>query len=84
MSVRFGWRISRLVQTKTFQYHDVNDMVRVILQQMKLHAVKPKVRWEFDIKEKWESIRDMTPTNKYGENFTLFPEFKEINLMYQI
>lgn len=80
MSVRYGWRISRFVETHTFQYHDVNDMVRGIIQLRKLHAVKPKVRWEFDIKEKWESIRDMTPADKYGENFTQFPEFKEIKV----
>ena len=69
MSVRYGWRISRFVENRPFNYHDVNDMVRGILQLRKLHAVRPKVRWEFDIKEKWESIRDMTPTDKYGENF---------------
>lgn len=78
MSVRYGWRISHFVQTRPFQYHDVNDMVRGILQLRKLHAVRPKVRWEFDIKEKWESIRDMTPAEKYGENFFQFPEFVEI------
>lgn len=78
MSVRYGWRISHFVKSRTFQYHDVNDMVRGILQLRKLHAVRPKVRWEFDIKEKWESIRDMTPADKYGENFTQFPEFKDI------
>ncbi len=78
MSVRYGWRISRYVETRTFNYHDVNDMVRGILQLRKLHAIRPKVRWEFDIKEKWESIRDMTPADKYGENFAEFPEFKEI------
>ena len=69
MSVRYGWRISHFVQARTFQYHDVNDMVRGILQLRKLHAVRPKVRWEFDIKEKWESIRDMTPADKYGDRF---------------
>lgn len=78
MSVRYGWRISHFVETRPFNYHDVNDMVRGIIQLRKLHAVRPKVRWEFDIKEKWESIRDMTPVDKFGENFTQFPEFKEI------
>lgn len=78
MSVRYGWRISRFVETRTFNYHDVNDMVRGIIQLRKLHAVRPKVRWEFDIKEKWESIRDMTPADKYGEHFADFPEFKEV------
>ena len=78
MSVRYGWRISRFVETRVFNYHDVNDMVRGIIQLRKLHAVRPKVRWEFDIKEKWESIRDMTPADKYGEHFADFPEFKEV------
>lgn len=78
MSVRYGWRISRFVATRTFQYHDVNDMVRGIIQLRKLHAVKPRVRWEFDLKEKWESIKDMTPADKYGVNFPQFPEFKNI------
>lgn len=78
MSVRYGWRISRFVATRTFQYHDVNDMVRGIIQLRKLHAVKPRVRWEFDLKEKWESIKEMTPADKYGENFPQFPEFKNI------
>ena len=80
MSVRYGWRISRFVETRPFNYHDVNDMVRGILQLRKLHAVQPKVRWEFDLKEKWESIRDKTPAEKYGENFADFPEFNEIKL----
>ncbi|MBR4925160.1 MAG: phosphotransferase [Prevotella sp.] len=78
MSVRYGWRISRFVESRPFKYHDVNDMVRGIIQLRKLHAVKPKVRWEFDIKEKWESIRDMTPDDKYGVNFPEFPDFNEI------
>ena len=78
MSARYGWRISRFVQTRPFQYHDINDMVRGILLIRKLHSIKPKVRWEFDVKEKWESIRDMTPSDKYGENFSQFPEFSEI------
>ena len=78
MSVRYGWRISRYVETRPFNYHDVNDMVRGIILIRKLHAVRPKVRWEFDIKEKWESIRDITPAEKYGDNYTQFPEFADI------
>lgn len=78
MSVKQGWRISHYVPNRPFNYHDVNDMVRGIIQLRKLHAIRPKVRWEFDIKEKWEAIRDMTPKEKYGENFTQFPEFAEI------
>ena len=79
MSVKYGWRISRFVECRPFNYHDVNDMVRGMILLRKLHAIKPKVRWEFDIKEKWESIRDMTPIEKYGDNFEEFPNFSEIN-----
>ena len=50
MSVRYGWRISHFVETRTFNYHDINDMVRGIIQLRKLHAVRPKVRWELDHK----------------------------------
>ena len=78
MSVRNGWRISRFVETRPFNYHDVNDMVRGIIQIRKLHAVRPKVRWEFDVKEKWESIKEMTPIDKYGDNYSDFPEFSVI------
>lgn len=78
MSARHGWRLSRFVQTRPFRYHDINDMVRGIILIRKLHTIKPKVRWEFDVREKWESIRDMTPADKYGENYPQFPEFSEI------
>ena len=61
MSVKNGWRISRYVENRPFNYHDVNDMVRGVILLRKLHSVKPKVRWEFDIKEKWESIKSMIP-----------------------
>ena len=78
MSVLHGWRISKFVDTRPFNYHDINDMVRGIIKLRKLHQIKPKVRWEFDIKDKWESIRDMTPADKYGANFSFFPDFDEI------
>ncbi|MBQ2885147.1 MAG: phosphotransferase [Alphaproteobacteria bacterium] len=78
MSVRYGWRISRFVQNRPFNYHDVNDMVRGIIQLRKLHSVKPKVRWEFDLKEKWEFIKTQIPEERYGDNFTEFSGFSEI------
>ncbi len=79
MSVLYGWRISRFVQSRPFNYHDVNDMVRAIILLRKLHRVVPKVRWEFDLKTKWESIRDMTPIDKYGVNYKEFDDFSSIN-----
>lgn len=78
MSVKYGWRISRYIQNRPFNYHDINDMVRGIILLRKLHKVTPKVRWEFDLKEKWESIRDMTPAEEYGENFSEFADFGAI------
>ena len=78
MSVSDGWRISRFVENRPFNYHDVNDMVRGIIQLRKLHSVKPKVRWEFDIKEKWEYIKMQIPEDKYGDNFIEFSNFSEI------
>ena len=64
MSVQHGWRISRYVKSRPFNYHDVNDMVRGIILLRKLHKINPKVRWEFDLKAKWENIRDMIPEEK--------------------
>ena len=85
MSVRYGWRISHFIESRPFNYHNVNDMVRGIILLRKLHSIRPKVRWEFDIKEKWESIRDMTPKDKYGVNFSYFSDFSEIkNRIYSL
>lgn len=78
MSVQYGWRISRYIPSRTFNYHDINDMVRGIILLRKLHQINPKVRWEFDLKQKWESIRDLTPKDQYGANFAEFADFETI------
>ena len=75
MSVRFGWRISRFVQSRTYDYHDLNDVVRAILLIRKLHEAPVKVRWEFDVIEKAEAIRALTPPDRYGEKSGLFSSF---------
>ena len=60
-------------------------MVRGIILLRKLHQVTPKVRWEFDLMQKWEEIRDMIPTDKYGDNFTEFVDFSSIrDKIYQL
>lgn len=78
MSIRDGWRISRYVENRPYDYHDLNDVVRGVRLLHKLHQISPKVRWEFDVREKWESIKEMIPEEKYGDNFLDYPGFSEI------
>ena len=53
-------------------------MYRGIRLIRKLHDAPVKVRWEFDVKRKWESIRDITPVDHYGDNYPDFPDFSDI------
>ena len=78
MSVKYGWRISRYIESRPFDYSNVNDMVRGIILLRRLHKIIPKVRWEFDLREKWESIKKMTPDSCYGVNYHDFPDFEDI------
>ncbi len=78
MSVSKGWKIARFVNNRGFDYKNVSDVVRGIRLLKRLHSSSIKVRWEFDVKTKWESIRDLTPSDKYGENYPDFPGFSEI------
>ena len=78
MSVSGGWKIARYIESRGFDYRNVSDVYRGIRLLRKLHDSPVKVRYEFDVKSKWESIRDMTPKDKYGENFQEFPGFNEI------
>ncbi len=78
MSVSKGWKIARFINNRGFDYKNVSDIVRGIRLLHKLHDAPVKVRYEFDVKAKWEMIRDMTPADQYGENYFDFPEFAEI------
>ena len=78
MSVSKGWKIARFINNRGFDYKNVSDIVRGVRLLHKLHEAPVRVRWEFDVKSKWESIRDMTPAEHYGENYTDFPDFIEI------
>ncbi len=85
LSVGNGWRISRYIQSRSFDYKNLSDVVRAVQLLHKLHEVPVKVRWEFDVKTKWESLRDMTPAEGYGENFVDFPDFSDIkNRIYRL
>ena len=70
MSVSEGWKIARFI--------NISDMVRGIRLLHKLHDTPVKVRYEFDVKTKWETIRDITPPEHYGVNYPDFPDFSEI------
>ncbi len=78
MSVSKGWKIAKFVNHRDFDYKNISDVYRGVRLLNKLHHSSVKVRWEFDVKEKWESIRDMTPEECYGDNFAEFPEFSAI------
>ena len=78
MSVSKGWKIAKFVEHRDFDYNNVSDIYRGVRLLNKLHHFSAKVRWEFDVKEKWESIKAMIPEDKYGENFPEYPGFNEI------
>ena len=78
MSVSDGWKISRYINNRGFDYHNVSDIVRGVRLIRKLHKAAVKVRYEFDVKAKWEAIRDAIPAAMYGENYPEFPDFAEI------
>ena len=78
MSISKGWKISRFINNRGFDYKNVSDIVRGVRLLRRLHEAPVKVRYEFDVRAKWESIRDLTPTDQYGENYHDFPEFADI------
>ncbi|MBO4701122.1 MAG: phosphotransferase [Lachnospiraceae bacterium] len=78
MSVSDGWKIARYINNRGFDYKNVSDIVRGIRLIHKLHEAPVKVRYEFDVKSKWENIKEMTPEDQYGDNYSDFPEFSAI------
>jgi thiamine kinase-like enzyme len=74
MDVENGWRISRFVEHRPFDYEDLNDMVRAVMLFQKLHKVPARVRWNFDLIKKAEEIRDQMEPGTYGR----VPDFEEI------
>lgn len=71
MNVEEGWRISKYIEHRDFDYHNMNDMVRGVMLLKKLHDAPCKVRWDYDVIKRAEKIRDEIPSEKYG----LFEEF---------
>ena len=78
MSVSEGWKIARYINNRGFNYENVSDVFRGVRLLKKLHSAPVKIRWEFDVMNKWESIRKITPNDKYGANYPDFPNFTDI------
>lgn len=74
MDVDEGWRISRFIEHRDFDYHDLNDMVRAIMLLRRLHEAPCRVRWNFDVIEKAEGIKNKILPENYGH----FEEFEDI------
>ncbi len=74
MDVERGWKITRYIENRPFEYHNLNDMVKAIMLLRTLHEAPCKVRWEFDVIKKAEYIKEQIPPNLYGN----FEEFEEI------
>lgn len=76
MDVDSGWRIARYIEHRNFDYHNLNDMVRGVMLLRTLHEAPCRVRWNFDVIEKAEGIRDQIAPEKYG-NFEQFEEIRD-------
>ena len=84
--VEEGWRISKYIEHRKFDYKNLNDMVRAIMLIKKLHETPCRVRWRFDIIKKAEELREKIDTNFYGK-YEHFDEIRlkcyELNLLTQ-
>ena len=78
MSVTDGWKIARFINNRGFDYKNVSDLVRGVRLLHKLHDAPARIRYEFDVRTKWEAIRDKTPPECYGSSYPDFPDFTEI------
>lgn len=76
MDVENGWRIGRYIESRKFNYHDLNDMVRGVMLLRALHEAPCRVRWNYDVIERAENIKTQIPEEDYGN----FPEFAEITV----
>lgn len=74
MDVEKGWRISRYIEHRDFDYHDLNDMVRAVMLFQELHKVPARVRWNFDVIQKAEEIKSQIAPEFYGN----YEEFEAV------
>lgn len=81
MDVDEGWRIGRFIEHRSFDYKNLNDMVRAMMLFRRLHAAPCHVRWNFDVIKKAEGIRNQIEPAKYGH----FPDFENVkDRIYQL
>lgn len=76
MDVEKGWRLSRFVEHRDFDYHNLNDMVRAMMLFQQLHKVPSHVRWNFDVIQKAEEIKAQIEPEHYG-NFKDFEQIRD-------
>ena len=74
MDVDKGWRISKYIEHRDFDYKSLNDMVRAVILLHTLHEAPCRVRWNFDVIKKAEEIKEQIAPEHYG----LFEDFNEI------
>jgi len=79
MSVKYGWKISKFINSRPFDYSSKSDMVRAIRLLKQLHSAPAKVRWEFDIMEKMKDIKSKT----LPEFESLFPGYPELKIVIE-
>ena len=84
MDVDSGWKITRFIEHYNFDYHNLNDMVRGVMLLRTLHEAPCRVRWNFDVIEKAEAIKNKIELSKYG-NFIDFQAIRErVYKLYQL
>ena len=74
MDVEEGWRIARFVEHDSFDYKNLNHMVRAVMLLRRLHEAPCHVRWKYDVIRKAEGIKARIKPEKYGR----FPDFENI------
>lgn len=76
MDVEKGWRISRFIEHRDFDYHNLNDMVRAVMLFQELHKVPSRVRWNFDVIQKADEIKAQIAPEFYG-NYEAFDDIRK-------
>ena len=68
MDATEGWRVSRYVENRPFDYNNLNDMVRGIMLIRSLHEIPCKVRWNRDCIKDAELVRRGIAPEDYDDS----------------